>query len=60
MKGLAKATSGPRSATNIKRGRAKRATGNTTRGVVKSVAGERSGLKRSAIIALVVKKYWPD
>ena len=34
--------------------------GNTKNGIVKEEAGKRSGLKRSARLALVVKKQWLD
>ena len=34
--------------------------GNTTKGIVKKAAGERSAVKRSARVALVVKKQWID
>jgi hypothetical protein len=34
--------------------------GNRTTGIVKTAAGKRSGLKRSAKFALVVKKHWLD
>ena len=34
--------------------------GNDKKGIVKKAAGKRSGLKRSARAALVVKKHWVD
>jgi len=34
--------------------------GNKKKGIVKKAAGKRSGLKRSARVALVVKKQWVD
>jgi hypothetical protein len=62
------AASGARSAGNSKgnpgnAGKAKGNPGNAgneNKGITKKAAGKRSGLKRSARVALVVKKQWVD
>ena len=64
--GRVKRTGGAQSAGNTKTELAKRraggaqTAGNRTTGIVKTSAGKRSGLKRSAKFALVVKKHWLD
>ena len=50
----------PRNAGNAEAKGKPRNAGNKKKGIIKKAAGKRSGLKRSARVALVVKKQWVD
>jgi len=63
--GSSKKAAGARSTGNNRIGVAKKAagaqsSGNEVSGLVKKFAGKRSGARRSAKVALVVKKHWLD
>ena len=58
--GNAEAKGKPRNAGNAEAKGKPRNAGNKKKGIIKKAAGKRSGLKRSARVALVVKKQWVD
>ena len=58
--GNAKAKGSPDNAGNAEAQGSPGNAGNMTEGIVKKAAGERSAVKRSARVALVVKKQWID